>query len=85
MEELPWPEIKQAIDSGYTTAVFAVGSTEQHGPHLPEMTEARIGDDVGERVARKLGHALQAKTIDVGVSDHHLMFAGTISLKPESR
>jgi metal-dependent hydrolase (beta-lactamase superfamily II)/creatinine amidohydrolase/Fe(II)-dependent formamide hydrolase-like protein len=84
MEEMPWPEIKRAIDSGYTTAVFAVGSTEQHGPHLPEMTDARIGDDVGERVARKLGRALQARTIDVGVSDHHLMFAGTISLKPET-
>ena len=84
MEEMPWPDIKQAIDSGYTTAVFAVGSTEQHGPHLPEMTDARIGDEVGERVARKLGHALQARTIDVGVSGHHLSFAGTISLKPET-
>jgi 7,8-dihydropterin-6-yl-methyl-4-(beta-D-ribofuranosyl)aminobenzene 5'-phosphate synthase len=84
LEEMPWPEIKQAIDAGYTTAVFAVGSTEQHGPHLPEMTDARIGDDVGERVARKLGNTLQARTIDVGVSDHHLSFAGTISLKPET-
>lgn len=84
MEEMPWPDIKQAIDSGFTTAVFAVGATEQHGPHLPEMTDARIGDDVGERVARKLGHALQARTIDVGLSDHHLSFAGTISIKPET-
>jgi creatinine amidohydrolase len=84
MEEMTWPEIKRAIESGYTTAVFAVGSTEQHGPHLPEMTDARIGEDVGERVARKIGHALQARTIDVGVSEHHLAFAGTISLKPET-
>jgi creatinine amidohydrolase len=84
MEEMTWPDINQAIDSGYTTVVFAVGSTEQHGPHLPEMTDARIGDEVGERVARKPGHALLARTIDVGVSDHHLSFAGTISLKPET-
>src|SRR5512136_1997153 len=84
MEEMTWPEIKQAIESGYTTAVFAVGSTEQHGPHLPEMTDARIGEDVGERIARKLGNALQARTIDVGISEHHLAFAGTISLKPET-
>ncbi len=84
MEEMTWPEIKRAIESGFTTAVFAVGSTEQHGPFLPEMTDARIGDDVAERVARKLGHALQARTIDVGISGHHLAFAGTISLKPET-
>src|SRR5512136_293124 len=84
MEEMTWPEIKQAIESGFKTAVFAVGSTEQHGPHLPEMTDARIGEDVGERIARKLGNALQARTVDVGISEHHLAFAGTISLKPET-
>ena len=84
MEEMTWPDIKRAIESGFTTAVFAVGSTEQHGPHLPTMTDARIGDDVAERVTRKLGNALQARTIDVGISEHHLAFAGTISLKPET-
>jgi creatinine amidohydrolase len=84
MEEMTWPEIKDAIAAGMTTAVFAVGSTEQHGPHLPEMTDARIGEDVGERVARKLGNALQVRTVDAGVSEHHLAFAGTISLKPET-
>jgi creatinine amidohydrolase len=84
MEEMTWPEIKQAIASGFTTAVFAVGSTEQHGPHLPTMTDARIGDDLAQRVSRKLGRALQARTIDIGISEHHLAFAGTISLRPET-
>ena len=84
MEEMNWPDIKTAIESGFKTVVIAVGSTEQHGPHLPTMTDARIGEDVAERVARKLGRALQARTIDVGLSEHHLAFAGTISLKPET-
>jgi creatinine amidohydrolase len=84
MEEMTWPDIKRAIESGFTTAVVGIGSTEQHGPHLPTMTDARIGDVLAERVARKLGHALQARTIDVGLSEHHLAFAGTISLKPET-
>ncbi len=84
MEEMTWPEIRAAIDAGFTTAVAGVGSTEQHGPHLPEMTDARIGDDVAERVARKLGNALHARPIEVGVSEHHLAFAGTISLQPET-
>ena len=84
MEEMTWPDIRAAIDSGCATAVVGVGSTEQHGPHLPTMTDARIADDLAERVARKLGRALQARTIDVGMSDHHLAFAGTISLKAET-
>jgi len=84
MEEMNWPDIKRAIESGFTTAVVAVGSTEQHGPHLPTMTDARIGEDVAERVARKLGRALLARTIAVGLSEHHMAFAGTISLKPET-
>jgi creatinine amidohydrolase len=84
MEEMAWPEIKAAIERGFTTVVVGVGSTEQHGPHLPTMTDARIGDEVAHLVALKLGDALHARTIDVGLSDHHLAFAGTLSLKPET-
>jgi creatinine amidohydrolase len=82
MEAMTWPAIRAAIDAGCTTVVVAVGSTEQHGPHLPTMTDARIGDALAELVARRLGSALVARTIDVGISDHHLAFAGTLSLQP---
>jgi creatinine amidohydrolase len=84
MEEMTWPDIRSAMDRGFLTAVVAVGSTEQHGPHLPTMTDTRIGDAVAERVARKLGNTLQARTIPVGVSEHHLAFGGTVSIKPET-
>jgi len=84
MEEMTWPDIKAAIEQGFTTAVVGVGSTEQHGPHLPTMTDARIGEEVAHLVALKLGDALQARTVDVGVSEHHLAFAGTLSLRPET-
>jgi creatinine amidohydrolase len=84
MEEMTWPAIRAAIDGGHTTVVVAVGATEQHGPHLPTMTDARIGDAVAELVARKLGDTLVARTVDVGVSEHHLAFGGTISLKPDT-
>jgi creatinine amidohydrolase len=78
------PDIKSAIEQGYMTVVIAVGSTEQHGPHLPTMTDTRIGDDLAHRVAMKLGHTLQAITITVGCSKHHLSFPGTISLRDET-
>jgi len=47
MEKMTWPEIKSAVESGSTTVVVGIGSTEQHGPHLPTMTDARIGDALG--------------------------------------
>jgi creatinine amidohydrolase len=48
------------------------------------MTDARIGDAMAHRVTLKLGRALQAKTVAVGVSDHHLAFPGTLSVQPET-
>lgn len=84
MPEMTWPDVKSAIEQGYATVVVAVGSTEQHGPHLPTMTDSRIGDEAAYRVAIKLGHTLQAGTISVGCSAHHLAFPGTISLREET-
>jgi len=81
MEEMTWPEVRTAIDNGFTTVVVGVGSTEQHGPHLPTMTDTRIGDEIAHRVALRLGHALQARTIPIGVSEHHLAFGATVSIR----
>jgi creatinine amidohydrolase len=84
MEEMTWPEIRAAVEAGFTTVVVGVGSTEQHGPHLPTMTDTRIAHDLAHRVALKLGHALQARTIPLGVSDHHLAFGGTVSISKDT-
>ncbi len=81
MEDMNWPDIKKAIDGGYTTVVVGVGSIEQHGPHLPTKTDTMIGDMVALRFAMTWENALQARTIPVGCSEHHLAFPGTISIK----
>ncbi|MHA1509644.1 MAG: creatininase family protein, partial [Promethearchaeota archaeon] len=52
-----------------------------HGPHLPTKTDALIADVIVNLIAQNLKNVLQAQTIRVGCSDHHLSFAGTISLK----
>lgn len=80
MDEMNWQDIKDAIEQGYTTVVVGIGSTEQHGPALPLQTDTLIGDILANKVAARL-NALQAPTIHVGCSDHHLAFPGTISLK----
>ncbi len=81
MENMNWPDIKEAIEKGFQTAVVGIGSTEQHGPHLPTKTDTLIGDAIACRFALKLGKTLQAKTICVGCSEHHLAFPGTISIR----
>ena len=81
MEDMNSLDIKEAINKGYATAVFAIGSTEQHGHHLPTKTDSMIGDAVAFRAAQELGNALQAPTIRQGCSEHHMAFAGTISLR----
>jgi creatinine amidohydrolase len=81
MEDMSSREIGEAIARGYTTAIFAIGSTEQHGPHLPTKTDTLIGDALAFRFAQKFENTLQAPTIRPGCSKHHLAFPGTISIR----
>ncbi len=84
MVEMTAPAVNAALAKGFTTAVVGVGSTEQHGPHLPTMTDTRIAEDMAFRVARKLRNALQARTIPFGCSDHHLAFGATVSIEADT-
>lgn len=84
LAELTSPEIKEAIESGFDTIVFAVGSDEQHGPCLPVSTDTILGDEISLEVARKLGKALKGPTINIGCSEHHMGFPGTITLRKET-
>lgn len=84
LEELTWPRVKTALDSGFDTVVFGVGSTEQHGPHLPLASDTLMGEWLADAAARRLGRALVAPTLRVGCSQHHLAFPGTISIEPST-
>ena len=61
------------------TLVIPLGSTEQHGPHLPLDTDTRIASAVADGVSHRLGHLL-APPIHYGASGEHQGFPGTISL-----
>lgn len=84
LEELSWPEVQEALDGGVRTVIIVTASVEQHGPHLPLTTDTAIGQETGERVARKLGRALLAPVIRPGCSDHHLGFPGSLSIPAET-
>jgi creatinine amidohydrolase len=84
MSEMSWVDVQEALEKGFSTVVFGVGSNEQHGPHLPTSTDLLIANELAYRVSEKLGNALQAPTINVGCSKHHMAFPGTIDIKPET-
>ena len=59
-----------------------LGSTEQHGPHLPLDTDTRIARALAERVAAAAptGSVLVAPAVAYGASGEHQGFPGTLSI-----
>ncbi len=80
MEEMSWTEVRDSIRSGKSTVLVVAGAVEQHGPHLPLMTDSLVGKYIAEQAALRLGNALVAPVLQPGLSEHHLGFPGTISL-----
>ena len=60
-------------------AIIAVGSIEQHGPHLPVSTDSDIVSYIAKKVSEKTGFLL-LPTIEYGVSfEHHPFFNMSVS------
>jgi creatinine amidohydrolase len=81
---MTWHEVRDALAAGTRTVVFAVGSTEQHGPHMPLCVDTILGAALSAAVAGALGNALTAPPIHVGQSSIHMDFAGSVTLKAET-
>jgi creatinine amidohydrolase len=84
LERMTWPQIEAAVAAGQTRAVVCLAAIEQHGPHLPEGTDAWLGEELAGRLARALGDALVAPIVRPGCSEHHMGFPGTITLPVEA-
>lgn len=75
-----WPEAGDQLAES-TLAVVPLGSTEQHGPHLPLSTDHVIAESLARAAAERAG-VLCTPTVTVGVSPHHRQFHGTMSVDP---
>ena len=79
-----WPEVDRP------TAVFVpLGSTEQHGPHLPLSTDAVIAERVAAALAAHPAcwpgtMKIVAPGIPYGASGEHQAFPGTVSIGHEA-
>lgn len=79
-----WPTV-----SAKSLVLVPIGSTEQHGPHLPLNTDSVIAESVAGRAAEELSARLTppplvAPTLAYGASGEHAGFPGTVSLGHEA-
>lgn len=63
------------------TAVIPVGSLEQHGPHLPVMTDWAIATELGKRVSEKLG-AFLIPALPISTCREHMGKKGSVWMEP---
>jgi creatinine amidohydrolase len=79
-EKLTWPEINQAVTAG-KVVVVPIGSTEQHGPHLPLDVDVVCPVGVACEAARLIPHEiLVMPPIVHGYTAHVMDFPGTINI-----
>ncbi|MBI3987472.1 MAG: creatininase family protein [Lentisphaerae bacterium] len=74
---------KELADAGVKTAVAPIGSTEQHGTHLPLSTDTLITERIAEAIAEDL-QAYLTPTIPIGQSAMWLEYPGSLSLSPDT-
>lgn len=70
---------QEALESA-EVAVFPIGSTEQHGPHLPLGTDHFIAEAVAHTTSER-DDVVVLPTIPIGVSPHHRHFDGTLTTR----
>lgn len=81
LSELTWVDAKEVIQQAQV-ALLAVGSTENHGPHLPLGTDWFTAQRIAEEAGKK-GGWLVLPSVPVGVSEHHRQFWGTLWVSPD--
>jgi creatinine amidohydrolase/Fe(II)-dependent formamide hydrolase-like protein len=83
--ELTWPEAEARFKE-IDIALLPVGSTEQHGPHLPLDTDAFDAEFLACDVADEfeVPQPVVLPLIPYGISYHHMDFSGTISISNET-
>jgi len=77
--EMTSPEV-EAFLKDHETVIVPTGSTEQHGPHGPLLTDVLVPNEVARRVAPRVG-ALVAPPINYGLSYPHTGFTGLVQLR----
>lgn len=86
-----WAEMRSndfaALDPEATIAILPVAAVEQHGPHLPVLTDTAIATGMLGRLKDRLPPDLNVVVLPIqaiGKSNEHLLSPGTLSLSAET-
>ncbi|MBE1599968.1 creatininase family protein [Streptomyces stelliscabiei] len=82
-DQLTAPDVSARL-SRHSVLVLPIGSTEQHGPHLPLNTDTVIAERFAQMLVGRYGdhHDLWAlPALPYGLSPEHAWSAGVVSLK----
>src|ERR1051325_7095605 len=82
-EMMTWPEVKQALAAGKTTALVYNGGTEQRGPQNVNAGHTLMGHATVLAIADKLGNAIAAPVMPFSVNNASATLPGTIGLTGE--
>ncbi len=82
LAEMGWPDVAAYLTQD-DRIILPIGSTEQHGRHLPLGTDTLVPLELARRLAERTG-VLVAPPLPYGMSLHHLGFPGSLSLRPET-
>jgi creatinine amidohydrolase len=77
--EMTDPEVSDFL-ADHQTVIVPTGSTEQHGPHGPLLTDVIVPTEVARRVAPRVGAAV-APSINYGLSYPHAGFTGVVQVR----
>jgi creatinine amidohydrolase len=76
--EMTNPEV-EAFLATHHAVIIPTGSTEQHGPHGPLLTDVLIPQEIARRVALQVG-AVVAPPINYALSYPHVGFTGMVHI-----
>jgi len=82
-EMMTWPEVKQALAAGTTTALVYNGGTEQRGPQNVNGGHTLLGREQVREIALKLGNAIAAPVLPFSPNRASADLPGTIGLTNE--
>ena len=82
LQEMTWVDVKDYLKTN-DMVIIPLGSTEQHGPHMPLGTDSYEAVGTSKIISEKTG-VIIAPILWVGYSVYHSGFPGTLSLKPET-
>lgn len=84
LANLTWPEAKDAIARA-ECAIVPTGSFEQHAPYMTFTVDTERAVAFSRLLAARLApRVVVAPPVAFGISYHHMPFAGTVTLRPET-